>query len=71
MAAAALIQPLAWEFPYAAGAALKRHTHTQNRGVRTKLIEWETIKDTDVSKFLEDCKLMEFCLVLHRKFKLK
>ena len=25
LAAAVLIRPLAWEFPYAAGAALKRH----------------------------------------------
>jgi len=25
LAAAALIRPLAWEFPYAVGAALKRH----------------------------------------------
>ena len=28
-AATALIGPLAWEPPHAAGAALKRHTHTQ------------------------------------------
>ena len=28
-AAAALIQPLVWQFPNAAGMALKRHTHTQ------------------------------------------
>ena len=27
-AATALIRPLAWELPYAAGAALKKHTHT-------------------------------------------
>ena len=29
LAATAPIQPLAWELPYAAGVALKRHTHTQ------------------------------------------
>ena len=30
-AAIALIGPLAWEPPYAAGVALKRHTHTQKK----------------------------------------
>ena len=29
LAATALIRLLAWEPPYAAGVALKRHTHTQ------------------------------------------
>ena len=31
LAAAALIQPLAWELPYAAGAALKRQKTTRKR----------------------------------------
>ena len=32
-AAAALIQPLAWEPPYAAGAALKRQNKTKNQHI--------------------------------------
>ena len=31
LSATAPIRPLAWEVLYAAGAALKRHTHTQNQ----------------------------------------
>ena len=30
-AAAAPIRPLVWEHPYAAGAALKTHTHTEGK----------------------------------------
>ena len=38
--ATALIRPLAWEPPYAVGAALKRHTHTHTQKVieRTSLV---------------------------------
>ena len=31
LAAAALIQPLAWELPYASGAAIKRKTKTKKQ----------------------------------------
>ena len=37
-AATAPIQPLAWELPYAAGVALKKHTHTH-----TKVLQWTEI----------------------------
>ena len=36
----ALIQPLAWEPPYAAGEALKKDTHT-NIDTHTKLLKWK------------------------------
>ena len=31
LAAEAQLQPLAWELPFAMGAALKRHTHTHTQ----------------------------------------
>ena len=33
---AALIQPLAWEFPYALGVALKRHTPQKKKKKRER-----------------------------------
>ena len=41
LAAAAPIQPLAWELPYAIGAALNTHTHTQISDANSAALDYE------------------------------
>ena len=48
-AAAVLIQPLAWELPYAAGAALKKDQKKKKEKKREKEIIWGE-RDTNENK---------------------
>ena len=49
--ATALIQPLAWEPPYASGLALNAHTHQKKKKKKKKkkVWEWRTLPEVWVS----------------------